>query len=233
MSDTPSLADHRCPSRRRRLLRRRHRGAVPRRPGHVVKMVSLTNGDAGHHSTPGPELVRRRRAGSRGRRRRHRRDLRRPRPSRRRIAADAGEPAPGHPPDPHLQARPGAHASAQRLSSRSPLHQPAGAGRRLLVTVPAVVPDTPHLMRDPVIAYLPDDFQKPYPLCPRWSSMSGQSSTRSWQCCTATRRSFTNGWRTTTVTPINYRKTNQLAGNGLASGSANGFVPVPRNIGRS
>jgi LmbE family N-acetylglucosaminyl deacetylase len=35
-----------------------------------------------------------------------------------------------------------------------------------LVTVPSVVPDTPHLRRDPVIAYLPDDFQKPYPLAP-------------------------------------------------------------------
>jgi LmbE family N-acetylglucosaminyl deacetylase len=35
-----------------------------------------------------------------------------------------------------------------------------------LVTVPAVVPDTPHLPRDPVIAYLPDRFQKPYPFQP-------------------------------------------------------------------
>ena len=30
----------------------------------------------------------------------------------------------------------------------------------------AVAPDTPHLQRDPVIAYLPDDFQRPYPLQP-------------------------------------------------------------------
>jgi hypothetical protein len=35
-----------------------------------------------------------------------------------------------------------------------------------LVTVPAIVPDTHHLMRDPVIAYLPDDFQRPYPFQP-------------------------------------------------------------------
>src|SRR5207237_2237339 len=35
-----------------------------------------------------------------------------------------------------------------------------------MVTVPAVAPETPHLQRDPVIAYLPDDFQKPYPLQP-------------------------------------------------------------------
>src|SRR5438552_19045429 len=30
--------------------------------GHTVQMVSLTNGDAGHHLMPGPELARRRRA---------------------------------------------------------------------------------------------------------------------------------------------------------------------------
>lgn len=35
-----------------------------------------------------------------------------------------------------------------------------------MVTVPAIAPDTPHLQRDPVIAYLPDDFQKPYPFQP-------------------------------------------------------------------
>jgi len=35
-----------------------------------------------------------------------------------------------------------------------------------MVTVPAIVPDTPHLAANPVIAYLPDDFQKPYPFQP-------------------------------------------------------------------
>jgi LmbE family N-acetylglucosaminyl deacetylase len=35
-----------------------------------------------------------------------------------------------------------------------------------MVTVPAIVPETPHLTPNPVIAYLPDDFQKPYPLQP-------------------------------------------------------------------
>ena len=32
--------------------------------------------------------------------------------------------------------------------------------------VPAVAPDTPHLPANPVIAYLPDEFQKPYPFQP-------------------------------------------------------------------
>jgi LmbE family N-acetylglucosaminyl deacetylase len=35
-----------------------------------------------------------------------------------------------------------------------------------LLTVPAVCPDTPHLERDPVIAYLSDDFTRPYPFEP-------------------------------------------------------------------
>jgi LmbE family N-acetylglucosaminyl deacetylase len=35
-----------------------------------------------------------------------------------------------------------------------------------MLTVPAVVPETPHLLKMPVIAYMPDDFQKPYPLTP-------------------------------------------------------------------
>src|SRR5580700_3081582 len=35
--------------------------ALYRAAGHVVHMVSLTNGDAGHHLQAGPELARRRR----------------------------------------------------------------------------------------------------------------------------------------------------------------------------
>ena len=35
-----------------------------------------------------------------------------------------------------------------------------------MVTVPAVAPEVPHLATNPVIAYLPDTFQRPYPLQP-------------------------------------------------------------------
>jgi LmbE family N-acetylglucosaminyl deacetylase len=35
-----------------------------------------------------------------------------------------------------------------------------------MVTVPLVLPGTPHLGRDPVIMYLPDEFAKPYPFRP-------------------------------------------------------------------
>jgi len=35
-----------------------------------------------------------------------------------------------------------------------------------MITVPAVVPGTKHLLANPVIAYLPDEFQRPYPFRP-------------------------------------------------------------------
>jgi LmbE family N-acetylglucosaminyl deacetylase len=134
--------------------------------GHTVKMVSLTNGDAGHHLMPGPELARRRRA----------------------EAAAAGavigatyDTLDNHDglllptlenrlqvirlirtfrPDLILTHRPNDYHPDHRYTSQ--LVQDAA----YMVTVPAVAPDTPHLPRDPVIAYLPDDFQKPYPLEP-------------------------------------------------------------------
>jgi LmbE family N-acetylglucosaminyl deacetylase len=140
--------------------------ALYRAAGHLVQMVSLTNGDAGHHLQPGPELARRRRA----------------------EAAAAGavigatyETLDNHDgellptlenrrqvirllrtfrPDLVLTHRPNDYHPDHRYTSQ--LVQDAA----YMVTVPAVVPDVPHLPRDPVIAYLPDDFQKPYPLWP-------------------------------------------------------------------
>jgi LmbE family N-acetylglucosaminyl deacetylase len=140
--------------------------ALYRAAGHVVKMVSLTNGDAGHQTLRGPELARRRTA----------------------EAAAAGavigasydvfDIPDGHllptlenrarvirllrtfRPDLVLTHRPNDYHPDHRYTST--LVQDAA----YLVTVPAVVPDAPHLSRDPVIAYLPDDFQKPYPFQP-------------------------------------------------------------------
>jgi LmbE family N-acetylglucosaminyl deacetylase len=138
--------------------------ALYRAAGHVVRMVSLTNGDAGHHLQPGPALARRRRAEA--------------------AAAGAvigatyetldnhdGELLPtlenrcqvirllrSFRPDLVLTHRPNDYHPDHRYTSQ--LVQDAA----YMVTVPAVVPDVPHLPRDPVIAYLPDAFQKPYPL---------------------------------------------------------------------
>ncbi|MBI1831653.1 MAG: PIG-L family deacetylase [Planctomycetes bacterium] len=134
--------------------------------GHTVRMVSLTNGDAGHHEMPGPRLANRRRKEA--------------------AAAGAiigavyetldihdGELMPTlenrwkvihlirtFNPDLILTHRPNDYHPDHRYTSQ--LVQDAA----YMITVPAVVPGTPHLMKNPVIAYLPDEFQKPYPFSP-------------------------------------------------------------------
>ena len=140
--------------------------ALWRRGGHVVKMVSVTDGGAGHHVYPGPKLVAKRRA----------------------EAAAAGKiigaeyvtldiPDGGllptlenratiirlireFKPDLILTHRPNDYHPDHRYVSQ--LVQDAA----YMVTVPAVAPEVRHLDRNPVIAYLPDEFQKPYPLTP-------------------------------------------------------------------
>ncbi|MFL5244527.1 MAG: PIG-L deacetylase family protein [Gemmataceae bacterium] len=140
--------------------------ALYRAAGHVVKMVSMTDGSAGHQTLRGSELAKRRKA----------------------EAAASGavigasydvydNPDGGlfpslevrsqvirlirmFRPDLVLTHRPNDYHPDHRYTSM--LVQDAA----YLVTVPAVVPDTPHLSRDPVIAYLPDHFQKPYPFQP-------------------------------------------------------------------
>ncbi len=140
--------------------------ALYRAAGHVVHMVSLTNGDAGHHLKAGPELARRRKAEA---------------AASGAVIGAAYEVLDNHDgellptldnrrhvirlirsfrPDLVLTHRPNDYHPDHRYTSQ--LVQDAA----YMVTVPAVAPDTPHLPRDPVIAYLPDDFQKPYPLQP-------------------------------------------------------------------
>jgi LmbE family N-acetylglucosaminyl deacetylase len=140
--------------------------ALYRAAGHVVKMVSLTNGEAGHQSLRGTELIQRRRA----------------------EAADSGSVIGASylvfnnpdgqllptlecrnqvirllrsfQPDLVLTHRPNDYHPDHRYTSQ--LVQDAA----YMVTVPAVVPDLSHLPHNPVIAYLVDDFQKPYPFRP-------------------------------------------------------------------
>ncbi len=140
--------------------------ALYRSLGHTVTMISVTNGGAGHHTHAGPELVKRRRAEAAA--------------SGAIIGAtyDTWEYPDGgllptldnraqvirlirsFKPDLLLTHRPNDYHPDHRYTSQ--LVQDAA----YMVTVPAVVPEVPHLMRDPVICYLPDDFQKPYPLDP-------------------------------------------------------------------
>ena len=140
--------------------------ALYRQLGHDVRIVSLTNGDAGHHVLRGDELARVRRA----------------------EAAAAGQVIgaayvtwDNH--DGSLQ--PTLELRSQvireirtyqpdlvlthRTNDYHPDHRAVGNVVRdasYMVTVPAVVPETPILRKDPVVAYMPDRFTKPYPLQP-------------------------------------------------------------------
>lgn len=140
--------------------------ALYRRQGHIVKMVSVTDGGAGHHLTPGPILVARRRAEAAA--------------SGAIIGAEyvtLDAPDGGllptlenravlirlireFRPDLVLTHRPNDYHPDHRYTSQ--LVQDSS----YMLTVPAVVPDVPHLAKMPVIAYMPDNFQKPYPLTP-------------------------------------------------------------------
>ncbi|MBI2804101.1 MAG: PIG-L family deacetylase [Planctomycetes bacterium] len=134
--------------------------------GHVVHMVSLTNGDAGHHQMPGPALAARRgkEAKAAGAVIRAEYEL---------FDIHDGELLPtlenrsrviqlirSFNPDLILTHRPNDYHPDHRYTSQ--LVQDAA----YMITVPAVVPGTKHLMKNPVIAYLPDAFQRPYPFQP-------------------------------------------------------------------
>src|SRR5437588_5450778 len=152
--------------------------ALYRAAGHVVKMVSLTNGDAGHQTLRGAELARRRRGEAAA--------------SGAVIGADYdvldnhdGGLLPtlenraqvirlirSFRPDLVLTHRPYDYHPDHRYTSQ--LVQDAA----YMVTVPAVVPETPRLAANPVIAYLPDDFQKPYPFTPTVALDVGKAEER-------------------------------------------------------
>lgn len=134
--------------------------------GHVVKMVSLTNGDAGHHEMGGAPLAWRRRQEAR--------------------AAGAclgveyvtldnhdGELSPSLAIRRRLIGIIRAFAPDLVMSSRPwdyhPDHRAAGQlvmDAIYLCTVPNIVSDVPHLRRMPVSVYVADGFQKPYPFEP-------------------------------------------------------------------
>lgn len=137
---------------------------IYRQQGHVVRIVSLTNGQAGHFRTPPDELAEIRRA----------------------EAAAAGavigaEYVTWDIPDGDLTADLATRrlviteirqfkpdlVLTHRPYDYHPDHRAAGQlvlDATYLVTVPNYLPDVPALRRDPVVAYLPDLFTKPFPL---------------------------------------------------------------------
>lgn len=140
--------------------------AIYRSLGHAVKIVSVTNGEAGHHEQVGPALTARRRQ---------------------EAAAAAkligAESEVWDFPDGRLQATLEVRyriireirtfqpdlVLTHRNNDYHPDHRAVGDAVRdasYMVTVPALVSDVPILRKDPVVAFMPDLFTKPYPLQP-------------------------------------------------------------------
>ena len=138
--------------------------SIYRKAGHTVKWISVTNGDAGHHLISGPELVEIRNKESAN--------------ATSVIGADYeiwnahdGQLEPtlemrwqiirairSFKPDLVITHRscdyhPDHRAVAQLVQDAS-----------FSVTVPSIVPDTPALSKDPVVAYMADTFTRPTPL---------------------------------------------------------------------
>jgi LmbE family N-acetylglucosaminyl deacetylase len=135
--------------------------AIYRRHGHAVRMVSVTNGEKGHHVHWGEVLADRRRSEAHAA-----------------GAVIGAEYDVWEYPDgellPTLDLRARIIAEIRRsqpdlvLTHRPndyhPDHRAVGLAVQdacYLVTVPGVVPEVPILRRDPVVGYLPDRFSKP------------------------------------------------------------------------
>ncbi len=136
------------------------------RQGHQVKFVSTTNGDTGHHQMGGGPLARRRydeaqrSAAIAGITYEildiHNGQLMPTLENRWRITAIIREFGP----DLVITHRPNDYHPDHRYTSQ--LVQDAA----YTVTIPNVQALTPHLRYNPVICYMSDNFQKPYPFCP-------------------------------------------------------------------
>ncbi|WP_458210402.1 PIG-L deacetylase family protein [Haladaptatus sp. NG-SE-30] len=134
--------------------------------GHNVRFVSVTNGDAGHHEIGGVELARRRReeASAAGEvldieyevMDHHDGELEPTLERRKKFIRHIRN----YEPDLILTHRPNDYHPDHRYTST--LVQDSA----YMVTVPNVCTDTEVLRYNPVIAYLSDDFQKPYPFEP-------------------------------------------------------------------
>jgi len=139
---------------------------ICRRAGHVVKWVSLSNGDAGHHQISGEKLARTRRKESEAA-----------------AAVIGAQWDVWEHPDGELQPTLDLRRQVIReirafqpdllLTHRTvdyhPDHRAVGQVVQdacYMVTVPPIVPDVPALRKDPVVAYMADRFTRPTRLAP-------------------------------------------------------------------
>ena len=141
--------------------------ALYTRQGHRVKMVSLTNGDAGHHEIGGVELAKRRFAEAQAVTKvlglveyqvldNHDGELEPTIANRRQVIRIIRE----FKPDLIMTPRPNDYHPDHRYTSV--LIQDSA----YMVTVPNTVALTPHLQRNPVFVYVADRFRHPYPFSP-------------------------------------------------------------------
>ncbi len=140
--------------------------ALYARRGFGVKLVSVTDGAAGHHEVWGPPLAKRRKEEAAA--------------AARLIGAESEVwPFPDGRLAPTFDVRERIIAELRtfqpdlvlthRTCDYHPDHRAVGHAVRdasYLVTVPSVVPEAPILRKAPVIAYLPDRFMRPAPIAP-------------------------------------------------------------------
>ncbi len=140
--------------------------ALYRQGGHDVCYVSVTNGQSGHQTRYGPQLVAERREEAAASGRVLGLEYRV-------LSYPDGALQPTleardeiirlirqYDPDLVLTHRPNDYHPDHRITSL------LVADASYLLTVPAIAPDTPALARMPVIMYLSDDFLRPYPFSP-------------------------------------------------------------------
>jgi LmbE family N-acetylglucosaminyl deacetylase len=138
--------------------------AIYRRLGHTVKMVSVTNGDAGHYEISGSTLAARRKEEA---------------AAAARVIGATSEVWDHHDGrlEPTLDLRWQVVRELRtfapdlvlthRTNDYHPDHRAVGHVVRdasYLVTVPTLVPEAPILRKDPVVAFMPDRFTRPTPL---------------------------------------------------------------------
>lgn len=135
--------------------------------GHLVKFVSVTNGDVGHHEMSGGELARRRRAEAQE--------------SARRLGIAEYEVLDNHDGEltPNLQVREqiirrirdweADVVLSPRPNDYHPDHRYTGVlvqDASYMVTVPNLLTDTPAIRKNPLFLYYSDGFRRPQPFRP-------------------------------------------------------------------
>ncbi len=140
--------------------------AVWTKMGHLVKFVSMTNGESGHHQKSGEELanIRRQEAANAGKVLGIPYEVLHHRDGQLTPSLEARAHLIGYirefQPDLILTHRPNDYHPDHRYTSQ------LVCDAAYMVTVPPVVPEVPPLKTNPVICYMMDNFQKPYPFAP-------------------------------------------------------------------